>query len=177
MNNKDRKAKNSLIKHRNKLDSPADFDSAWVSKLSDLLREYIGPESLLHKSAKGWYSIANRGNVSHMKDCVKILENAVEFIEDNGVKKESSFWRTLEKTNGSVIATVAFFIVNIIFFSGYYIADYQKVKSNFEILVENEKLKDSLSTMRKTLKMTKNETKLDMTVDKKSGKNERNRSE
>jgi len=36
MNKKDKNAIASLIRHKNKLKIPADFDSSWVSKLADL---------------------------------------------------------------------------------------------------------------------------------------------
>jgi len=42
MNRKDKKAIASLIRHKDKLKTPADFDSSWISKLSDLLLKYLG---------------------------------------------------------------------------------------------------------------------------------------
>lgn len=173
MNRKDKKAIASLIRHKDKLRTPADFDSSWVSKLSDLLLKYLGAESLLYNSAKNWYSFATRGNTSHMNDCLKILENSIEFIEDNGVKKESSFWRTLENTNKSVIVTIAIFIINIIFWSGYLVASYKKTKSDFDIVIENNKLKDSLSTIRKSFKISDNKSNSDTTTNKQSSDNEK----
>ena len=168
MNSKDKKAIASLIRHKNKLKTPADFDSSWVSKLSDLLFKYIGSDSLLYNSAKSWYSFARKGNISQMNDCLKILESAVEFIEDNGIKKESSFWRTLENTNKSVIVTIAIFIINIVFWKCYLVASYKKTKSDFDIMIENNKLKDSLSTIRKSFKIPDNKSNSDTTTDKQS---------
>ena len=108
-----------------------------------------------------------------MNDCLKILENAVEFIEDNGVKKESSFWRTLENTNKSVIVTIAIFIINIIFWSGYLVASYKKTKSDFDIVIENKKLKDSLSTIRKSFKISDNKSNSNTTTNKQSSNDEK----
>lgn len=173
MNRKDKKAIASLIRHKDKLKTPADFDSSWISKLSDLLLKYLGSDSLLYNSAKNWYSFANKGNISHMNDCLKILENAVEFIEDNGVKKESSFWRSLENTNKSVIVTIAIFIINIIFWSGYLVASYKKTKSDFDIVIENKKLKDSLSTIRKSFKISDNKSNSNTTTNKQSSNDEK----
>lgn len=173
MNRKDKKAIASFIRHKDKLKTPADFDSSWISKLSDLLLKYLGSDSLLYNSAKNWYSFATKGNISHMNDCLKILENAVEFIEDNGVKKESTFWRTLENTNKSVIVTIAIFIINIVFWSGYLVASYQKTKSDFDIMVENKKLKDSLSSIRKSFKITDNKSNSDTTTNKQSSNDEK----
>lgn len=163
----------SLNRHKDKLKTPADFDSSWISKLSDLLLKYLGSDSLMYNSAKNWYSFANKGNISHMNSCLKILQNAVEFIEDNGVKKESSFWKTLENTNKSVIVTISIFIINIIFWSGYLVASYQKTKSDFDIMVENEKLKDSLSIIRKTFKISDNKSNSDTTTNKQSSNNKK----
>ena len=168
MNSRDKKAIASLIRHKNKLKTPADFDSNWISKLADLLLKYLGSDSLLYTTAKNWYSYATRGNVSQMNDCLKALENSIEFIEDNGIKKEDSFWRTLENTNKSVIVTIFLFLVNIIFWSGYLVSTYQKTKSDFNLVIENNKLKDSLSSIRKTFKITDNKTNNDTTTYKQS---------
>ena len=157
MNRRDKKAIASLIRHKNNLKTPADFDSNWISKLADLLLKYLGSESLLYNTVKNWYSFANKGNVAHMNDCLKALENAVEFIEDNGIKKEHSFWRTLENTNKSVIVTIILFLVNIIFWSGYLVADYKKTKADFNLVVENNKLKDSLTSIKKNINKTESE--------------------
>lgn len=168
MNRKDKKAIASLIRHKNKLKTPSDFDSSWVSKLADLLLKYLGSDSLLYNTAKNWYSLASRGNISQMKDCISTLESSIEFIEDNGIKKEHSFWRTLESTNKSVIVTIVLFIVNIIFWSGYLVADYKKTKDDYNLVIENTKLKDSLSSIRKTLEITDNKANSNTTTYEKS---------
>lgn len=168
MNSKDKRAIESLIRHKDKLKDPNNFDSSWVSKLSDLLLKYLGSDSLLYTSAKSWYSFARKANMQQIDSCLNILENAVEFIEDNGIKKESSFWRTLENTNKSVVVTITIFIINIIFWSGYLVASYQKTKSDFDIVIENNKLKDSLSSIRKSFKIPDNKSNYDTTTYKQS---------
>lgn len=152
MNKTDKKAIFALNRHKNKLKTSADFDSNWISKLADLLLKYLGSKSLLYNSAKNWYSLANRGSTSQMNDCLKILENAIEFIEDNGVIKEHSIWRNIENTNKSVIVSITIFIINIIFWSGYLVADYKKTKEDFNLVIENNELKDSLYLIQKKLK-------------------------
>ncbi|PQB06790.1 hypothetical protein BST83_06190 [Polaribacter filamentus] len=173
MNNTDKKAIKSLNRHKEKLKNPSDFDSSWVSKLSDLLLKYLGAESLLYNSAKKWYSFASRGNISHMNDCLKILENSIEFIEDNGVKKDSSFWRTLENTNKSVIVTILIFIINIIFWSGYLVSDYKKTKADYDLVIENIQLKDSLFSIRKTFKIPDNKSNPDTTTNENGSYNKK----
>ena len=168
MNKKDKNAIASLIRHKNKLKIPADFDSSWVSKLADLWLKYLGSDSLLYNTAKNWYSLVGRGNRWDMKNCLSTLESSIEFIEDNGIKKEHSFWRTAESTNKSVIVTIVLFIINIIFWSRYLVSDYKKTKDDYNLLIQNTKLKDSLSSIRKTLEITYNKANSNTTTYEKS---------
>ena len=103
-----------------------------------------------------------------MKNCLSTLESSIEFIEDNGIKKEHSFWRTAESTNKSVIVTIVLFIINIIFWSRYLVSDYKKTKDDYNLLIQNTKLKDSLSSIRKTLEITYNKANSNTTTYEKS---------
>lgn len=152
MKARDKKAVENLYKHKNKLVTPVNFDLAWVSKLSDMLLKYLGSDSQLFMSANSWYSFATPGNISNMNDCVKILENSIEFIEDNGVVANHSIWRVIENSNKTVVTTITIFLISIIFWSGYYVGINTSINSNYQILIQNEKLYDSINSLNKILK-------------------------
>jgi hypothetical protein len=166
MNKNQKKGINSLTRHKSKLKSAKDFDTIWLSKLSDILLKYLGSESSLFTSSKNWYSYARNGNESDMKHCIEILESSIEFIEDNGIVKEKTFWRVLENMNNSALVAIFIFIINIIFWSGVIVGNYQNTKNEYELRIENIKLKDSLISFKKTLNIPDKKPKPETTTNK-----------
>lgn len=155
-----------LEKHKAKLNDLNNHNSTWYAMLSDLIAKYIGKESLLYNSASGWYSFAKRGSKDHLKEAHEIIDNAIDYINANDVKKETSIWRVLEAINQRILWSIITLICGALFWGGFEYAKFKQIHIVNELLIENQKFKDKLRSIPMNSSFEISKTKADSIVQK-----------
>ncbi|MEO0337614.1 MAG: hypothetical protein AAF242_00225 [Bacteroidota bacterium] len=93
-----------------------DVNESHADMLTDLISKYIGENSRLHNSAiscaRSFGVNDARKDEQRMKE---IIDRAIFFIENSGVKKESSFWRGVESMNQKVTYSIIATLIAVIF--------------------------------------------------------------
>jgi len=160
MKSRDKKAINTLKKHKEKLNDLNNHSHNWYALLSDLIAKYLGEDAMLYKSAKSWYSFAKRGSSEHLETAKEIIDSTIDYIEANGIKIENSIWRRIEKLNQKVVYGSITGLIGLVFWAGIQFSEIRNIKNEHKLILENKELKEKLQslTINPTFDIPKEET-------------------
>lgn len=152
MNSRDKKAVQSLKRHRDRLKDTNVLSSSWVISLSDMLRLYVGDESQLYHSTKFWIGYSD--SLRALNACKELIDEAIAYIENNGVVRKSEFSKFVDSlTLKEWVTILTAIITTIITFSGAsYKYGYEKGRSAEidKIVATTEESNDSSKVIRTT---------------------------